>query len=187
MSNIIDNLVKMKNLTQMMVALAYSDLFYEDTELNRELEGIHGEIKELEKENLKHVFKIRESDDLRINIIELMEYVKDISAACRNMSYLNRMGKILPFSDKMFSDDETRAILVKISRKSIIIDKTLSESKIRTHTGATVKAVKRNAKWNFNVKNNFVIKSDDIVFAEGTVEAKKIFEKVADGTLRKIY
>jgi uncharacterized protein with PhoU and TrkA domain len=177
----------MKNLTSMMVALAYSDLLYEDTKLQKELEEMHNEIKELEKENLKHIFKIRGSDELRIKIIELMEYIKDISNACNNMSALNSAGRVLPFPDTKISETEERAILALVKRNSILPGRTVGESKIRTKTGVTVRACKRNDKWVFGVNKGAVIKSGDLLFATGDSEAKKLFEKVADGTLKNVY
>jgi uncharacterized protein with PhoU and TrkA domain len=177
----------MKNLTNMTVALAYSDLFYEDTNLQKELEAVHEQIKELEKENLKHIFKIRESDELRIKIIELMEYIKDISNACKNMSVLNSEGRVLPFPDTSISGTEERAALITVRKNSLLIGKTISESKARTKTGVTIKAVKRNDKWNFSVNKKTVIKTGDLLFVTGDSEAKKLFVKVADGTLKNIY
>ena len=187
MSNIIDNLVRMKNLTSIMVKLAYSDLFYTDTDLSKFLEEMNLEIRNLEKDTLKHVFRIRESDELRINILELMEYVKDIGNACMNITVLKSKGRVLPFTEKMINSSEERAILVKVRKSSILTDKTISETKVRTHTGANIRAIKRNGKWNFHMNKKTILKKDDVIFAVGNADAKKLFTKVAEGTLKTVY
>ena len=87
----------------------------------------------------------------------------------------------------MINENEERTILVEIRKNSILSNKTLSETKVKTHTGATLKAYKRNGKWNFNINKQTVIKPEDLVFATGNSKAKKLFIKVAEGTLKTVY
>ena len=187
MSNVIDNLVKMKHLTEMMVSLAYSDLFYDEIHLQKELEEIHLEIKELEKENLKHIFRIREREDMRISIIELMEYIKDITHACSNIAALNSKGRILPFPDTMLNESDDRSIIVSVSKKSTLCSKKVGDMKIRTLMKVNINGIKRNKRWIFNINKDTIIRADDIIWAVCGGEGKKIFTKIADGTLKSVY
>ena len=88
MATIKDNLIQMKNVSEMMVDLAYSAVFLRDKKLAEQVKIRHGEIKKLEEGTLKIFFKVKLPDEELIHLLGLMDSVMDIANAAAKIAEL---------------------------------------------------------------------------------------------------
>ncbi len=72
---------------------------------------------------------------------------------------------------------------IKLTPESPFIDKQISESKIRTHTGASVIAVMRDDDVTVSPDADLVLKAGDTVMAAGKRDQIRRFEEMAKGSI----
>ena len=184
-SSVKQNLLEMKNISELMVDLAYSSLFLQDRAIANEVTKLHEKIKLLEKDTLKHVFKIRESAEERIKIIDLMDYVRDIANAALNMCQLIKRGDFPEIIEDVLEETEERTITARVNKKSMLCNKTIGELKLRTFTRVNIISIKRGDKWIFGINKNTLLKEGDFLVGVGTAEAEQAFKKVANGKIKR--
>lgn len=88
MATIKDNLIQMKNMSELMVDLAYSAVFLRDKKLAEQVRVKHEEIKKLEENTLKIFFRVKFPDVELINLLDLMDSVIDIANAAVKIAEL---------------------------------------------------------------------------------------------------
>jgi uncharacterized protein with PhoU and TrkA domain len=175
----------MKNISELMIDLAYSSLFLQDKTIANEVLKLHEKIKLVEKDTLKHIFKIRESAEERIKIIDMMDYVKDIANAAFNMCDLIKKGEFPQIIEDVLEETEERVITATINKNSVLCDKTIGEIKLRTFTRVNVISIKRGDKWIFNIDKKTLLKEGDFLVGVGTAEGENIFKKTASGKIKR--
>jgi len=172
----------MKNLSELMVDLAYSALFLKDKEISGHVKDLFNQIKDLQDETLKLVFRVKISDDERIGIIDLLEYIKDYTNAAVNISELTKNG--LPnIIQELLTETDERVISTRITDESFLNKRTIGEAKIKTLTGLNIISVKRENKWLFNINKSFELKSGDVVIGVGTLASNELFKKLIKGKI----
>jgi uncharacterized protein with PhoU and TrkA domain len=83
-------------------------------------------------------------------------------------------------------ESDTIITRVVVDKKSVLINKTLGETKLSSRTGMWVIAVRRGKKWFFGPDENTVLRKDDIIIVRGPKEAEEDLIKIASGRKRKI-
>lgn len=179
--NIKDNLLKMKNMTELMLDLAYSAVFLKDKAIAEKVKEMHSEVAALEENTLKMLFKIREPEEDRMFIVDLTDSVKDVANAALHIAELSESKEMPSIVKDILSESSERVITVKISPKSDYAKKSIGESHIRTNTRVTIIGIKRENKWLFSIDKNTKLMPDDEVIAVGTYNADKLFKKNASG------
>jgi uncharacterized protein with PhoU and TrkA domain len=179
--NIKENILKMKNLSELMVDLAYSALFLEEEVILNEVRDIHHQIKHLEEETLKMLFKIRETDEQRLVLMDLIDYIKDIANSALRIAELSESEELPPIVADILGSGDTRIIVEKVAPKSTLANKKLGDSKVGSYTGAKIIAIRRNNTVDCDVTRNTVIKENDELIATGSLEAGKLLKAVVEG------
>lgn len=177
--NIKENLLKMKNMTELMLDLAYSAVFLKDKAIAEKVKEMYNEIAALEESTLKMLFKIREPEEDRMFIVDLTDSMKDIANAALHIAELSESKERPSIVKDLLTESEERLITVKISPKSEYAKKTIDESHIRTNTRVSIIGIKRENKWIFNIDKNTKLMPNDEVIAVGTYNADKLFKKKA--------
>lgn len=172
----------MKELSELMVDLAYSSLFLKNKELSNHVKELFEEIKELQDETLKLVFHVKISDEERLAIVDLLEYIKDYSNASANISSLNKNAPDIICDVLSESAQQTMTLVIKES--SFINGKSIGECRVHTLTGLTIVSVKRDGNWLFNIKKDFKFKGNDLIVGVGHSESKDLFNKLMQGKIR---
>jgi len=179
--NIKENLLRMKDMTELMLDLAYSAVFIKDRQIVEKVKEMHKEISMLEESTLKMIFKIKEPDDDRMFIVNLTDYIKDISNAALSIAELPAGRSVPPIVRDILTEGSRTVITAKIFPKSSYAKKTIGDSHIRTNTKATIIGVKRKGTWMFNIDKDIKLLPNDEVIAIGSYEADKLFKKYASG------
>jgi uncharacterized protein with PhoU and TrkA domain len=185
MSNVKENILKMKDMSELIIDLAYSALFLRDKVIAAQVEEMYKNIQELERDTMRLLFKTRESDKDRIVIIEIIDNIKDIAHSAVNISKL--IDTELPsIIETVLSETDERIITATISRNSILSNHTIGENRIKENTKANIIAIKRGNSWLFNINKNTKLLQEDLIVATGSEEAHKLFKKVASGEIKKL-
>ena len=71
--NVKSNLLELKNLSEVILDLAYSSIFLEDKELADYVKELYEEIIELEIRTIEILFKVKGMKDTKIAVIKLMD------------------------------------------------------------------------------------------------------------------
>ncbi len=174
MISIKDNIIKMKNMSELTLDLAYSAAFLKDIKLAKQVEELNNEIKKIEKDVLKLLFKIKENDEKRLLIIELIDSIKDISNSALNISKIARGNNYPEIIKNILSETQERIITCEIKKNSHLINKSLNETKFRTFTKTQILAIKRKNEWIFNVNKNTILKENDFLIGKGYEGSSKL-------------
>lgn len=178
--NIKENLLEMKNMTELMLDLAYSAIFLKDKGIAERIKEMHNEVSLLEEETYKILFRVKEPEDVRMFIVDLTDSMKDIANAALHMAELaeDRMPSII--SD-MLTESNERVISARVSAKSAYANRTIGENEIRTRTHVHIIGIKRKGIWLFNINKDMKLMPEDEIIAVGKRNADKVFRKVASG------
>ena len=179
--NIKENLLRMKDTTELMLDLAYSAVFLKDRQIAARVREMNKEITLLEDSTMMMLFRIKEPEEERLFIIDLTDSIKDVANAAMHIAELAESKVAHPIVKDILSESSRMVIAAKISHKSIYANKTIGESKIRTTTRAFIIGIKRDGNWLFDIDKNTKLLPNDEVIAVGRYEADKLFKKNASG------
>lgn len=172
-SNIKDNILQMKNISELMVDLAYSAVFLQDLNITNEVGKMLAKIKSLEEDTTKLLFKIKESDEKRMLLLELIDYIKEISNAAYNIAGLSKSEDIPSIVPEVLKDSDARVIIYTMQKNPRMVKRKVGELRIMSETGARIIAVKRKEKWSFSIDKNTKLLASDFIVAVGPAESEK--------------
>src|SRR3989338_7254196 len=141
-----------KNLSELMLDLAYSSVFFESKEIAKEVMVQYNELEDLEERLYLHLFAASRGK-LQVRFISVMAVVessKMVANAAKNMSETVLEGKALhPVIKEALKEADESIARANITKKSILKDKTLGDLKLRTEMGVHIIAIRRGNKWIF--------------------------------------
>lgn len=177
MQNIKENLLRMKDLSETMLDLAYTAVFLLDKKLAKQVDEMNEEMKQIEEETLKILLKIKESDEERIGIIDLADYIRDVAQTAANIAHLPMTKDFGELARDFLEETDETIITGEISPDSEFANKPLGVSKIRSKTRVRILCIKRNGKWVFKIGKDTVLNPGDFVVAVGSPDAEELFLK----------
>lgn len=183
MSNIRENLLKMKDMSETMLDLSYSAVFLHDNTLADQVKGMYKEMQKLEDETLKILFKIDEEDEERIGIVDLAGYIKEVGAIAMKISQLSATEEFEEIARAVLGETDERVFSSVVKPQSSVANKSLALSKLRTKTKARIVCVKRNNKWVSKINKDTILRPDDFLVAVGDSSAQELFKKIVSDTI----
>ncbi len=183
-------LTEMKNLSELMIDLAYSSALFNNVELARE-------VMELEKHmdtlsyllNINAMIAARDAEDAKrlVGISKVANATDKISDAAADIANLVLLGiGIHPLVSKAFQKMEERLVKVIVSPDSEIKNKTIEELDLAAQIGVDIIAIRRGNKWIIDPKEEEMICEDDVIFARGASKGVKKFKRMAERRSRKV-
>jgi uncharacterized protein with PhoU and TrkA domain len=179
---IVDMLVELKDTSELMMDLAYSSILFDSEDLAREvwkleehMDLIHTEFELLvlrlcvQPEESKHVLGL-------ITIGLVTEMIADAAADIANVVLRGLQShQVLKLAIKEAAETVTQ---VQVSKKSVLVGKSLKETQVNEETGMWVLVVKRGDKW-VRPRSDTVIKAGDLLIASGYAEGEENLRKLA--------
>jgi uncharacterized protein with PhoU and TrkA domain len=186
--NVKELLEEVKDLSGLMLNLAYSSVFFESKEIAKEVIILYNDIEGLEERLYVHLFAASRGQAKRlISVIDIVESSKFVANAARNLAEMILEGADLhPVIKQALRESDESITRATIKSKSIIKGKTLGDLKLRTETGANIIAIKRGAKWIFDPKKSTTIEKGDILIAVGSMESCKRIQSISSGEDKKL-
>ena len=168
--NVKDLIQDVKNLSGLMLNLAYSSVFFESKEIAKEVIILYNDIESLEENLYLHLFAASRGGHQARNMAEMVLEGRELHPVIK---------------DALRESDESIA-RETVLKKSILVGKTLGDMKLRTETGANVIGIKRAGKWIFNPEETAPIRDEDVLIFVGSKESCKRLHKLARGELKKL-
>jgi len=173
-------LIRMRDLSDLMIELGYAAILQNDMELASEVESIKEEIRDLTFE--MRVSAIYAAKGLSKNevpqiasLLQIGLAVKEISDGIDDMVEIVRRG-VHPIVEAAYRRD-TIIRRMEVKKSCWIADKSLKKAKIPEETGFIIRAVRRYGDWIFEPTAKTVLKSGDIIFLKGKdVAIRKMIE-----------
>jgi len=180
-----DLLTEMKDISELIVDLAYSAVKFDSEDMAKE-------VHELEFEMDKLLYQIRLAAMLAARTPEdaaQLSGILQVASAAENIS--NAAGDIVklleskieyrPFLPFVLKDADEKIIPVRILERSSIPGYRIGELRVESETGARIIAVKRNKKWIYDVEKDFKLKTNDTLIVRGVEDGLLALKKYTEG------
>ncbi|MGB9727569.1 MAG: potassium channel family protein [Nitrososphaeria archaeon] len=181
-TNLASILAQLKDLSEMMVDLAYSAFICGSEEIAKQVlmmedvvDTLHIEF-ELEVLHSKDKFSPEEV----LGSIRLAMAAEELADAATRMAMLVKKGvRAHPVVKMAFQEADEMIAQVCLSEDSALCNKSIGELGLEDDLGIRVVAVKRGEKWFYNPSDSFQFLCNDIIIFRGYAEGASKFLKIA--------
>jgi uncharacterized protein with PhoU and TrkA domain len=180
-----DLLVEIKNLSELMLDLAYSSALFHSTELAEDVLELEKKVDTLtfllQMNTMIAARDAKDAEDL-LGVSIVSSSANKISDAAADIAYivLRDIG-IHPLVREVFERVEEQLGRVWIRANSILINKTLDELDFAAEMGVDIIAIRRNQDWIIDPNKDISIFQEDILIARGTLSGIEELKKLAKG------
>ncbi len=178
--------MKIKNISELMVDLAYSAVFLQSRHISDEVMKMEKQVDEIATDTLKHIFKVKGSEDNRVRMVELMDFITDITRAATHIAQLAHKGSIPDFMKNILSETDKRIMTIEIKKDSILANNTVGASLVRSRTGANIISIRRGEEWFFDINKDTELRPEDVIVAVGRKDSEKLLKNFADGKTKAV-
>jgi uncharacterized protein with PhoU and TrkA domain len=183
-------LTEMKDVSEVMIDLAYSAALFNSHELAEE-------VMELEKRmdyldyiiNMNTMLAARDAEDAQhlTAVITVAAATNKISDAAADIAaiVLKEIG-IHPIVRKAFEQVEERLARAIVKPESILANKKLGELELAAKIGVDVIAIRRHREWTIDPSDEEKIAEDDVLIARGAPHGIDELKDLASGKIKKM-
>ncbi len=182
-----DLLIEMKNLSQLMIDLAYSAALFNDKELAEDVLELESRIDTLAYLlDMEIMIAARDADDAEtlIGVSTVAAAADKISDAAADIAAIvTRNIGIHPLIGEIFEKVEERLMKATVKEGSIAIGKQIDELDLAARMGVDIIAIRRSKDWILDPEENERIMRGDILITRGAPIGIKEFKDLAEGKL----
>ncbi|MFQ6085439.1 MAG: potassium channel family protein [Candidatus Bathyarchaeia archaeon] len=182
-------LTEIKDLSELMIDLAYSSVLFNDRGLASEVLRLGEKVDSLRDQlNMENMLAVRDAEDaeMGVGIANVASAADKISDAAVDVAHIV-IGKIRLHRSigEMFEGSLERVGRSELSPKSILAGRSLNELQLPARIGVDVIAIRRGRRWIVNPEDES-LKADDALIVRGSSDGINMFKKLAKGKVRKI-
>ena len=180
-------LVEIKDLSELMIDLAYSAALFDSKELAEEVLELEERVDTLVYLlDMSVMIAVRDARDaeLLVGVSVVASAADRISNAAADIAtlVLKNIG-IHPIVRQAFEKVEEHLIRVKIASNSILIGRSLLELELAARIGVDIIAIRRDKEWIINPKD-LKLQKDDILIVRGAPHGVDEMMGLAEGTIK---
>ena len=180
-------LIVMKNMSELMVDLAFSAVLFNNKELAEEVLKLENTINsmnyEIKKQSLVAARSYEDAEKLTA-LLEIAEAAESMANAAKDLADLVIKGiKPHPVFKMVMEESEKMMARVKVDSGSELCNKTLGELLLVNRTGMRVIAIRRDDSWIYGPDKNTMIYENDVLLVQGTEAGSEVFYKLANGEI----
>ncbi len=183
-------LLELKNLSELMIDLAYSAALFNDKELAEDVLELETRIDTLTYLlDMEIMIAARDAKDAEtlIGVSTVAAAADKISDAAADIAAIvTRNIGIHPIIGKIFEKVEERLMKATIKNDSILIGKKILELDLAARMGIDIIAIRRNRDWIINPVETELVFLGDILITRGAPLGIKEFKDLAEGKLKKL-
>ena len=184
-----ETLIQMKDISELMIDLAYSAALFN----NR---GLAEEVMELEKKmdtlvyvlymNLMLAARDKEDAESLAGVAKVGSLTNSISDAAADIAgiVIHNIG-IHPIVREVFQRTEEHLARVQVVESSILAGKTVEDMDLAAEVGVDIIAVRRGRHWMINPEKEVVL-PEDMLMARGTAEGLEKLQRAARGEVEDL-
>jgi uncharacterized protein with PhoU and TrkA domain len=185
-----DLLVEMKNLSELMIDLAYSAALFNDKELAEDVIELESRIDTLAYLlDMEIMIATRDAEDAEtlIGVSTVAAAADKISDAAADIAAIvTRNIGIHPIIGEIFEKVEERLMKATVKEGSVIAGKLIDELDLAARMGVDIIAIRRNKDWILDPKDTEVVFLGDILITRGAPIGIKEFKDLAEGRLTQL-
>lgn len=180
-----DLLLEMKNLSELMIDLAYSAALFNDKELAEDVLELEGRVDTLAYLlDMTVMIAARDSKDAEalVGVSTVAAAADKISDAAADIAAIvtQNIG-VHPIVGEIFERVEERLTRAKVVKESVLIGKSIGELELAARMGVDIIAIRRNKDWIINPKETERIQDDDVLIVRGAPLGVKEFKELIEG------
>ncbi len=180
-------LIEMKNMSELMVDLAYSAVLFNSKGAAEEVLKLENRVNsmnyEIKTQSLVAARSYEDAEKLTA-LLEIAEAAESIANAAKDLADLVIKGiKPHPVFKMVIEESEKMIIRVTINSTSELANQTLGDLLLVNRTGERVIAIRRADSWIYGPDKNTLILENDVLIAKGTEAGSELLEKLADGEI----
>jgi uncharacterized protein with PhoU and TrkA domain len=185
-----DLLVEMKNLSELMIDLAYSAALFNDKELAEDVIELESRIDTLAYLlDMEIMIAARDAQDAEtlIGVSTVAAAADKISDAAADIAAIvTRNIGIHPIIGEIFEKVEERLMKATVMEGSVIAGKQIDELDLAARMGVDIIAIRRNKDWILDPDDTARVFPGDILITRGAPMGIKEFKDLAEGRLTKL-
>jgi uncharacterized protein with PhoU and TrkA domain len=185
-----DLLVEMKNLSELMIDLAYSAALFNDKELAEDVIELERRIDTLAYLlDMEIMIAARDAKDAEtlIGVSTVAAAADKISDAAADIAAIvTRNIGIHPIVGEIFEKVEERLMKATVKEGSVIIGQRIDDLDLAARMGVDIIAIRRNKDWILDPDETERIFLGDILITRGAPIGIKEFKDIAEGRLTKL-
>lgn len=179
---VLDYLIDMRDLSELIVDLAYSSVLLDDKELAKDVLELEKKINKLNAEiQLKTIMSRLPPEEAEgmLAVLQLAENTERISNSAKSIAEIVIKGmKKHPLIKEALMSGETGIYKAEIKREAAIIGRKIEELNLIEAAGMQLLAIKKKDGWHYMPTEAQQIEEGDILLITGPSENKKILDKL---------
>lgn len=187
--NVKDIFTEMKDISELVLDLAYSSVFFDNEEIAEEVKELEERMSELNykiKTIAMLAARTKEDAENLSEILEVASASEEIANAAGDISnIIKRDFKIHPIILQALREAEEKIARVRIKKGSKLVGMKVKESELATAIGEYIISIKRGKKRIYNPDKETVLMEGDILIVRGTEEGEKLLRKICNGELNE--
>lgn len=180
-------LTEMKDISEVIVDLAYASLMYNSTEMGQEVNELEDEMEELKYAmRVKALLAARTLDDAKqlSGILQIASAADRISHAAGDLvDLLDVPAEKRPFITNLINESGEKIRMVRISHSSEMAGNTIGKLGVEANTGMKIIALKNRYGWTYDPDDDIKLRAGDDLIVRGTHDGSIRLEQFASGKL----
>jgi len=182
-------LLEMKNLSELMIDLAYSAALFSDKDLAEDVLELENRVDTLAYLlEMAIMIAARDAKDAEalLGVSTVASATDKISDAAGDIAAIvtQNIG-VHPIVAEIFEKVEERLMQAQVHEESILVGKQICELDLAARMGVDIIAIRRDKDWIINPKETEQIKSGDFLIARGAPSGIKEFKELAERKRQK--
>jgi uncharacterized protein with PhoU and TrkA domain len=183
-----DILIEMKDMSELMVDLAYSAVLFNNKDAAEEVLTLENRLNsmnyEIKKQSLVAARSLEDAEKLT-TLLEIAEAAESMGNAAKDLADLTLKGfEPHPVFRAVMEESERNIIRLKVKEDSDLANESLGDLLLLNRTGMRIISIRRGESWIYGPDKNTVILADDFLIAKGTETGTEILEKLVSGEIR---
>ena len=179
-----ETLIQMKDISELMIDLAYSAALFHNRELAEEVMELETKVDDLVyllNMNLMLAARDRYDAETLAGVAKVGSLTNAISDAAADIASLVIHGiEVHPVVREVFQRAEEHLARVVLSEDSILVGKTVDDLDLAAEVGVDIIAIRRGVHWHINPDKEILV-PEDVLVARGTDDGLKTLVKAAQG------
>lgn len=188
MPSVKDILIEMKDMSELMVDLAYSAVLFNNKDAAEEVLTLENRLNsmnyEIKKQSLVAARSLEDAEKLT-TLLEIAEAAESMGNAAKDLADLTLKGfEPHPVFRAVMEESERNIIRLKVKEDSDLANESLGDLLLLNRTGMRIISIRRGESWIYGPDKNTVILADDFLIAKGTETGTEILEKLVSGEIK---
>ena len=178
-------LTEMKDISEVIVDLAYATLMYNSTEMAAKVEEYENEMEELMYAmRVKALVAARTKDEAKqlSGILQIATAADRISHAAGEIADLIEVPpEKRPFITNIINESDEKIRMIRISPKSDMVGNTIERLGVEANTGMKIIAHKNRYGWTYGPEDTVKLRGGDDIIVRGTEDGGNRLNEFASG------